>query len=225
MKFKLLFIITAISMFGINISAYAQKSTDISGIVTTSYSYPLNHVLVKSLNTGATVNNPTLWDIFLLKVPGKDILVFSASGFNTKTVKIKKSQNISVDLTYSNTGTSFEDAVNNNHISEENLQTAIKTGKSKGTKDYSKYKTIFDAINSEIFPVKVVGNTVTSKRIQSFSLSSNIMFVVDDMVVTDISTILPSEIKSMEFIDGVRASYYGSSGANGVLKITLKGSH
>lgn len=224
MKFRLLFVITAISMFGISISSYAQKSTDISGIVTTSYSFPLNHVLVKSLNTGATQQSDSLGHFFI-KSPGKDILVFSASGFNTKTVKVKKARNISVDLTYSDTGTSFEDAINNHHISEENLQTAIKTGKSKGTKDYSKYKTIFDAINSEIFPVKVVGNTVTSKRIQSFSLSSSIMFVVDDMVVTDISTILPSEIKSMEFIDGVRASYYGSSGANGVLKITLKGSH
>lgn len=221
MRFKPLFIITAIGMFGIHISAYAQKSTDISGMVTTFNSYPLNHVLIKSINTGVTGQSDSLGHFFI-KSTDKDILLFSASGFNAKKVKIKKSQNISVDLTYSNMETSLEDAVNNNHISEENLQKAIKTGTSRGTKDYSKYKTIFDAINSEIFAVKVVGTSVITRRIQSFSLSPKVMFVVDDMVVADISTILPSEIKSMEFIDGVSASYYGSNGANGVLKITLK---
>lgn len=209
-------------MFGIHISAYAQKSIDISGMVTTFNSYPLNHVMIKSLNTGATGQSDSLGH-FNIKSTDKDILLFSALGFNSKKVKIKKSQNISMDLTYSNTETSFEDAVNKNHISAENLQKAIKTGISRGTKDYSKYKTIFDVINSEIFAVKVVGTSVITKRIQSFSLSPKVMFIVDEIVVADISTILPSEIKSIDFLDGVGASFYGSNGANGVLKVTLKG--
>jgi hypothetical protein len=190
-------------------------------MVTAFNSYPLNHVLIKSLNTGVTGQSDSLGH-FYIKCTDKDILLFSASGFNAKKVKIKKSQDISVELTYSNMESSFEDAVKNNHISEENLQKAIKAGSSSATKDYSKYKNIFDVINSEVFAVKVVGTSVITKRVQSFSLSPKVMFVVDEMVVADISTILPSEIKSIEFFDGVRASIYGSNGANGVLKITLK---
>lgn len=191
-------------------------------MVTTFNSFPLNHVQIKSLNTEAIQQSDSLGH-FLIKSTDKDILIFSASGFNAKRVKIRRSQNILVDMTYINTETSFNDAVRNKHISAENLQKAIKTGILRGTKDYSKYKTIFDIINSEVFGVKVVGTSVITKRVQSFSLTPKVMFIVDDMVVQDISTILPSEVKSIEFLDGVSASIYGSSGANGVLKITLKG--
>lgn len=209
-------------MFGITISAYPQKNTEVSGIVTTLNKYPLNHVLIKSLNTGASGHSDSLGHFFI-KSTDKDVILFSASGFYSKKVKIKRLQNISVDMTFINTEAGFNDAVNNKHISEDDLKEAIKAGMTRGAKDYSKYKTIFDVINSEVFAVKVDGTSVTTRRVQSFSLSTKVLFVVDDMVVADISTILPSEIQSIEFIDGVNASIYGSSGANGVLKITLKG--
>jgi outer membrane cobalamin receptor len=38
----------------------------------------------------------------------------------------------------------------------------------------------------------------------------------------DISNILPSEVKSIKYVDGVGAAVYGSNGANGVIVITLK---
>lgn len=203
-------------------TAYAQESTDITGIVTTFNRFPLNHVLVKSLKTGSTAQSDSLGH-FLIKSTDKDNLQFSASGFNSKKIKIRKFQIISVDMTYANSETSFQDAVSNMHISAEDLHNAINSRAPKGTKDYSKYKNIFDLINSEVFAVKVVGTSVVSKRIQSFSLTSKVLFVLDDMVVADISTVLPSEVQSIEYLDGIKASIYGSSGANGVLKITLKG--
>jgi hypothetical protein len=46
--------------------------------------------------------------------------------------------------------------------------------------------------------------------------------VVDDKVVSDISFIDPNWVRSVELIDDVRATMYGSMGANGILKITLK---
>jgi outer membrane receptor for ferrienterochelin and colicin len=42
------------------------------------------------------------------------------------------------------------------------------------------------------------------------------------MIMSDISFITPINVKTIEYIDGVDASSYGSRGANGIIKITLK---
>jgi hypothetical protein len=216
-----LYTIPILFAFTINISLYAQKSTVVSGIVTTYNSFPLNKVLIKSINTGATEQSDSLGH-FTINCSNKDILLFSAAGFDVKNVKIRKLQNISINLIYSNNQTSFEDAVRDNHISREDLQKGINGYGLKRIKDYSRYTSIFELINNEVFYVKVVGTSVYSKRVQSFSLTSQVMYVVDDMVITDISTILPSEVKSIKYVDGVGAALYGSNGANGVIVITLK---
>lgn len=46
--------------------------------------------------------------------------------------------------------------------------------------------------------------------------------MVDNKIVSDISFVNPTYVKTIEFIDDVGATMYGLSGANGVLKITLK---
>jgi hypothetical protein len=214
----ILTIILAIELSG---SVKGQNSTVISGIITTYNIFPLNKVLIKSLNTGATEQSDSLGH-FTINCAMKDILLFSASGFDDKSIKIRKSENMSINLVYSNKQTSFNDAVRENHITAENLQKGINRDGLTGGKDYSKYTNIFQLINSEIFNVKVVGTAVYGKKVQSFSLTSQVMYIVDDMVVADISTILPSEVKTIKFVDGVGASLYGSSAANGVILIYLK---
>ena len=214
-------ILTIILAIGLSGSVKGQNSTVISGIVTTYNFFPLNKVLIKSLNTGATEQSDSLGN-FTINCAMKDILLFSASGFDDKSIKIRKSENMSINLVYSNKQTSFNDAVRENHITAEDLQKGINRDGLTGGKDYSKYTNIFQLINSEIFNVKVVGTAVYGKKVQSFSLTSQVMYIVDDMVVADISTILPSEVKTIKFVDGVGASLYGSSAANGVILIYLK---
>ena len=214
-------ILTIILAIGLSGSVKGQNSTVISGIITTYNIFPLNKVLIKSLNTGATEQSDSLGH-FTINCAMKDILLFSASGFDDKSIKIRKSENMSINLVYSNKQTSFNDAVRENHITAEDLQKGINRDGLTGGKDYSKYTNIFQLINSEIFNVKVVGTAVYGKKVQSFSLTSQVMYIVDDMVVADISTILPSEVKTIKFVDGVGASLYGSSAANGVILIYLK---
>ena len=214
-------ILTIILAIGLSGSVKGQNSTVISGIVTTYNIFPLNKVLIKSLNTGVTEQSDSLGH-FTINCAMKDILLFSASGFDDKSIKIRKSENMSINLVYSNKQTSFNDAVRENHITAEDLQKGINRDGLTGGKDYSKYTNIFQLINSEIFNVKVVGTAVYGKKVQSFSLTSQVMYIVDDMVVADISTILPSEVKTIKFVDGVGASLYGSSAANGVILIYLK---
>jgi hypothetical protein len=223
MRSKTLFTIPIIFAFAftLSISVYSQKSTVVSGIVTTYNSFPLNNVLIKSHNTGVTKQSDSLGH-FTINCGKNDILLFSASGFDDKSVRIRKSQDISINLVYSNNQTSFNDAISDNHISADDLQKGINRYGLKGVKDYSRYTSIFQLINTEISNVKVVGTSVLTKKVQSFSLTSQVMYVVDDIVIMDISTILPSEVKSIKYVDGVGAAVYGSNGANGVIVITLK---
>jgi len=49
-----------------------------------------------------------------------------------------------------------------------------------------------------------------------------VLLVVDEKIVRDISYVNPNYVKSIEFVEDVGATMYGSMAANGVLKITLK---
>ena len=54
------------------------------------------------------------------------------------------------------------------------------------------------------------------------SLSPQVLYVVNERVVPDLSFVNTADVKTIEFIDGVGTTMWGMQGANGVLKITLK---
>jgi hypothetical protein len=70
--------------------------------------------------------------------------------------------------------------------------------------------------------VRVQGNTIVNTKRKSFDMNPQVLLVVDDKIVSDISFIDTEYIRSIEFIDDVGTTLYGSMGANGVLKIYLK---
>jgi hypothetical protein len=76
-------------------------------------------------------------------------------------------------------------------------------------------------VASEFYNLRVNGTSVVNTKRRSFG-SQQVLYVVNDRIVPDISFVLTNDIKKIEFIDDVGATLYGSMGANGVLKITLK---
>jgi hypothetical protein len=92
----------------------------------------------------------------------------------------------------------------------------------RAPKDYSKYQDIFDLIRGEITNVKVEGTNVYSIKGLSFSLTSQVLYDVDGMILSDISFVTPSEVEKIEYFDDSEASAYGMRGANGVIKIKLR---
>jgi hypothetical protein len=89
-------------------------------------------------------------------------------------------------------------------------------------KDYSKYQNIFEMIQCEIPNVKVEGTNVYTIKGLSFSLSAQVLYDVDGMIVSDISYVRPVEVEKIEYIDDAGAAAYGMRGANGVIKIILR---
>jgi len=221
MKIEITFPVVFI-MFMLSITATnAQDLRSVSGVITSFKTIPLKLVTVTSLKAGESAITDSA-GTFSVKCFTKDVLKVSADGFFEKKQKIKAGSVYKIDLVYKDNVKNFNDAVSHGHISDEVLRKAIFSEESKNIKDYSKYKTIYELIASEIYNVRVKGNTIVSTKRLSLNSTPVVLLVVDEKIVSDISYIEPGYVKSIEFIDDVGTTLYGSMGANGVLKITLK---
>lgn len=221
MKIKITFILLFIMLILSRTVAIAQDLRSVSGVVTSFKTIPLKLVTVTSLKAGESAITDSA-GTFSVKCFTKDVLKISASGFIEKKQKIKAGSAYKIDLVYRDNVQNFNDAVSHGHISDEVLRKAIFSEESKNIKDYSKYKSIYELIASEIYNVRVKDNIIVSTKRVSLNSTPVVLLVVDEKIVSDISYIEPGYVKSIEFIDDVGTTLYGSMGANGVLKITLK---
>lgn len=106
---------------------------------------------------------------------------------------------------------------------QKNLTTSV--NKIDGENDrYSSYTDIYQMISGTVPGVQVSGKSITIRGRNSFSLSGEPLFVVDDIVVTSIDEIDPKRVSSIEILKDASASIYGSRAANGVILIRMKGS-
>ena len=219
MRLLSFFLILFISLAGTRVRA--QEKTVVSGVVTAFQNIPLRNVTITSKKTGETILTDSLGQ-FSLKYIAKDNITVLAAGFVKKKIKIKNPDPLKINLQYGRKETSFEDAVMNDHISRLNLEEAIKTSPVRGAKDFSIYTSIFELIDNEIHNVRVIGGSVLTTKITSLKMSAQVLYVIDEVEVSDISGISPLDVASIKYVDGVDATMYGMRGANGILEITLK---
>ncbi len=202
-------------------SVNAQDLRSVTGVVTSFKTIPLRNVTIRALKSGETVTTDTS-GTFAIKCFKTDVLRVIASGFVSKKQKVKAESIYKIDLAYTDNAENFNKAVGNGHIDEKVLREALFSSENKTVKDYSKYKSIYEAIASEIYNVRVNGNMIVNTKQKSFDRTPEVLLVVDDKIVSDISFINTEYVKSIEFVDDVSTSLYGAMGANGVLKIRLK---
>ena len=182
---------------------------------------PLKNVEITTSKTDQITHTDSL-GLFSISCSENDRLLFSAAGFDVEKVKFKDLKKPTIDLIYSNESNSFAEATKNGHISEEVLKSALTKYPLKGEKDYSRYNNIYDLIDTEIFNVNVNGNVVTTQKRTSFTASQEVLYVVDGRIVSDISFVVPINVKSIRYVDGPQAAIYGSRGANGAIEIKLR---
>jgi len=199
----------------------AQESKVIKGKVTTFGIIPLNKVKITTSKSGQEVYSDFEGN-FSISCTEKDMIKVYASGFDGKRIKAKKIESLNVDLVYSNNENSFNNATKNAHVSKEVLEDAISRYPLKGEKDYSKYSTVYELINTEIYNVNVNGTSITTTKPTSINSSQEVPCAVNGTIMGDISYIVPAEVKSIRYVNGPGASIYGARGANGVIEIKLK---
>lgn len=199
----------------------AQESKVIRGKVTTFGVIPLNNVQITTSKSGQEAFSDYTGS-FSISCIEKDMIKVSAAGFDSKRIKAKKLDSLIVDLVYSNTQTSFNEATANGHISNTVLEDAITRYPLKGEKDYSHYGSIYEVIKTEIYNINVNGTSITSNKPSSITGSQEILCVVNGIIYDDISFIVPSEVRSVKYLDGPGAAKYGVRGGNGVIEITTR---
>jgi len=221
MKSKNSLIVIVILLIVSVAGATAQDLRSVTGIVTAFKTIPLRKVTITALKSGESVTTDST-GTFTVNCFKNDVLKVSASGFIEKKQKLKAESIYKIDLAYTDNPDNFNKAVSHGHIGETVLRDAVFSGENKNVKDYSKYKSIFDAISSEIYNVRVNGNQIVNTKLKSFDRTPEVLLVVDDKIVSDISYINTEYVRSIEFVDDVSTAMYGAMGANGVLKIKLK---
>ena len=89
----------------------------------------------------------------------------------------------------------------------------------------SSYTNIADYLRGRVAGLEVNPNgTIQIRGKNSINSPTEALILVDNVPCTDINTINPMDIQSVEVLKDGSASIYGSQGANGVVLITTKGS-
>lgn len=225
-KFQiLLFVMFFLSVF----SSWGQQRT-ISGMVTDAGNgepLPGTTVTIKGTLSGTITDQEGK---FMIQVPEKAAyLTFSFVGYSSKDVEIGKSSVINVALEEEVVGLDEIVVIGYGTVRKSDLSGSVSSIKSD---DIVK----ITSVNPEqSLQGKVTGVHVTSssgapgaqpviriRGVGTFNNSSPI-YVVDGVILNDISFLNAADISSMEILkDASATAIYGSRGANGVVLITTK---
>jgi TonB-linked SusC/RagA family outer membrane protein len=211
--------------------AFSQRT--ISGTVTasdTGETLPGVNVIVKGTAKGTSTD---INGSFQLEVmPDEQVLVFSFLGYNDQEVNIGNQENINVVLEISSTQLEEFVVIGYGTLRKSDLTGAVSSLKAE---DIRKITAIHPekALQGKVTGVQVTstsgapgaGAAVRIRGVGTFNNSAPI-FVVDGMILDDISFLNSGDIESMEVLkDASATAIYGSRGANGVILIqTKKGS-
>jgi hypothetical protein len=218
-----------------------SQTQEINGNIITFKGYPLNKVEVSSKKSKKIVLSDSLGN-FSIECSKKDVLRFTAAGFEELIVKIKKQEVLEINMIFIQGQSNFNDAVEAEHISAQNLEFCV-NNLQEDNNNFDKFQSVFDVIQY-IYPAAKVtsvttdnnnpsaagGNFGTSgkqillngKGTNTILSSPYALLVVDGIVTIDISGVAPMQIKSIKVLTSENAGHWGTRGANGVVEITLK---
>jgi TonB-linked SusC/RagA family outer membrane protein len=211
-------------------TAQAQDSRTITGRVTasdTKETLPGANVVVKGTTRGTSTDMDGL---FSLKInAGDNVLLVTFAGYQTQEVEIGTQTYLDIELKVISTLMDEVVVIGYGAVRKRDLTGAVGTIKPKEI-------TKFTALNAEqALQGKVAGVQITTTsgapgagaavRIRGVGTFNNAapIYVVDGVILDDISFLNAADIASMEVLkDASATAIYGSRGANGVIMISTK---
>lgn len=219
---RLKIIITLTLLLGF-INSAAQEKT-LSGTVRCYNRFPMKDVSVRTKKS----NQETMSDIlgkFEVRVSPGDVVTFEADGFKPFSYKVTGTDSVSINLIFKGREQDILVAVGNGYVKKEDLVFAVSNLQQENS-EFSNFSNIFDLIRGRFPGVEVIttaGNTsLLIRGTNSLTLSSEPLYIVDGIPVTDISNIEPVTIRSIDVLKDAAAAYYGSRGTNGVIIIQTR---
>jgi TonB-linked SusC/RagA family outer membrane protein len=214
---------------GMTLAALAQTRT-VTGTVTTSdtqETLPGASVLVKGTTTGTVTD---LDGRYSLQVPtGSITLVFSFVGYETMEVPVTAQAEVDVALNPSKVALDEVVVIGYGTVKKSDLSGSVASIKSDDITKITAANPV-QSLQGKVSGVQVTSTTgdpgaspvVRVRGVGTLNNSSPI-YVVDGVILEDISFLNASDIESMEVLkDASATAIYGSRGANGVIMVTTK---
>ena len=217
-----------ISIFAFSALAIGQSLTVSGTVISGEDDYPIPGVsiIIKGTTTGTTTD---IDGKFSLSASNGDVLVFSFIGMKTEEITV--GAQTTINLTMQPETTDLDEVV---VIGYGTMKKSDVTGAVASVKSEDLQKTPASGIDQAL-QGKVAGVTVNANsgqpgeaavvRIRGIGTVNNSapIYVVDGMIVDDISFLSPNDIASTEVLkDASSTAIYGSRGANGVILVTTK---
>lgn len=211
-------------LFGI---MYAQVR-EISGTVTDEFNQPLPGVTVILQGTG-TGTTTDFNGFYSIRAEQGQTLTFSYVGFETQEILVSSQNQIDVTLVQSLTQIDEVVVIGYGTAKKKDLVGSIGSIKSEDIA-ISPVLTVSEAIQGKLAGVQIVNSGAPGAQPEirvrgtgSVLGGVNPLYVVDGVIVTDITNINNNDIVSIDVLkDASSAAIYGSRGANGVILITTK---
>lgn len=206
-----------------------QQMKNVEGKVTDSSGglLPGVSVVIKGTTSGTITDSNGKFT--LSNVPANAILIFSFVGMKTQEIKVENKSSINVSMADEAIGLEEVVAVGYGVQKKSNITGSIASVTS-GDLQNRATENVGKTLQGKVSGVQVLslsgapGSAVTF-RIRGYSnnSSSDPLYIVDGLKVTDISYLDPGNIASIEILkDAASAAIYGAEAGNGVVLISTK---
>lgn len=212
-----------ILLFSFTSISYAQERT-VTGFVTTLENIAVVNAEVKVLSSKVTVLTDSVGN-FRVSCLLNDKIKISAKGFYSQKVKIDEEiKEAFVNLMFKPGEKNLDVAMGYGHIKEKDKSYAVTNIRNNNKNDFSKYSNMLDLIVNSSPSITISGGAIIIRGKSSFNGSSAALIVIDgmDASMSQLTALLPLNVKSVDILKGGSAAIYGLRGANGVVIITTK---
>jgi TonB-linked SusC/RagA family outer membrane protein len=207
-----------------------QQSQTIKGRITNAQGEPIPgaSVVVKGTNKG-TISDPH-GNYSLPDVPGNATLVVSFVGMKSQEIAVAGQTAINVRLEEETIGLEEVVAVGYGTQRKSDLAGSVGVANAEDILKASSFN-VLQGMKGKVSGVNIFtnsgnptgGSRVIIRGINSINTSSDPLYVVDGVQMTDFQYINPNDIERIEVLkDASAAAIYGARGANGVILVTTK---
>lgn len=221
--------LTLFLFLGFGLSSSAQIRT-VKGTVTTTdtkETLPGATIQVKGTTEGAVTDIDGNYTVKISQA--KVVLIFSYIGYKTKEVEVTVQLKVDVELEPQKTTLDEVVVIGYGSVRKSDLSGSVGTVKSDDITKITALNPV-QSLQGNVTGVQVTSTSGTpgenpAVRIRGVGTfgNSNPIYVVDGVIVDDISFLNSNDITSMEVLKDASASaIYGSRGANGVIMVTTK---
>ncbi len=207
--------------------SFAQTTRVVKGKLTTFNKYPVGNVEIASKKAKATVMTDSLGQ-FEIVCNEKDVILIKAKVFQALSKKVDEDDDfVEANLIFRDSPKNREIATGLGYISHEQLTFAL-AHMADENNDFCNYTNVFSLIRGKFPGVKIMNGSSGSEGVfirgqKSIYGDNEAVYVIDGVMVNDISFVNPCEMATIDILKDGGAALYGSKASNGVVVIETKG--